>query len=65
MFTDLALSRDRMEEYNEKLIEEGLTPRLGVTVLQHSAWPFAVRNKKIDLPTSVRSSSRSSFLTFE
>ncbi|KAH9927422.1 Cullin-4B [Epithele typhae] len=51
MFTDLAVSRDNMTRFKEKLRDpsSGLES-LDVKVLQRSAWPFAARTKDIDLP---------------
>ena len=54
MFTDLALSRDKMREYHEKMGNRPSARRLSVMVLQSSVWPFALRRKGIDLPLEVR-----------
>ncbi|KAH9850620.1 Cullin-domain-containing protein [Lenzites betulinus] len=53
MFTDLALSRDLMNDFLEqqrKKGELGTTQKLNVMVLQRSNWPFSARKKDIDLP---------------
>jgi cullin-4 len=44
MFRDLALSRDTMEEYHERLgHERAAEQRLTAMVLQQSFWPFPSR----------------------
>ncbi|OJT08512.1 Cullin-4 [Trametes pubescens] len=53
MFTDLALSRDLMQDFLEqqrKRGELGTVQKLNVMVLQRSNWPFSARKKDIDLP---------------
>ncbi|KAL1952365.1 hypothetical protein VTO73DRAFT_1514 [Trametes versicolor] len=53
MFTDLALSRDLMQDFLEqqrKRGELGTAQKLNVMVLQRSNWPFSARKKDIDLP---------------
>ena len=50
MFKDLALSRDMMHDFHDKLPANDLARRLTVMVLQRSAWPFAARKTDIDLP---------------
>ncbi|PFH45577.1 hypothetical protein AMATHDRAFT_82846 [Amanita thiersii Skay4041] len=54
MFKDLALSRDSMREYYEKLGPESSGRKLGVMVLQRSAWPFSVPKTSVDLPPSMQ-----------
>ncbi|KAI0367469.1 Cullin-4B [Pilatotrama ljubarskyi] len=53
MFTDLALSRDLMQdflEYRRKKGSVGSAQKLNVMVLQRSNWPFTARKQDIDLP---------------
>ncbi|KAI6146691.1 Cullin-4B [Pisolithus tinctorius] len=50
MFNDLALSRDLLHEYRNRLPEGGSRHSLSVMVLQRSYWPFAARKKDVDLP---------------
>ena len=57
MFTDLALSRDGMEEYHAKFSTDSLAQRLSVMVLQRSVWPFGALRKVMDLPPAVNYSS--------
>lgn len=54
MFKDLALSRDRMREYHDRLDEDDDRRKMNVVVLQRSAWPFIARKTDIDLPGWVR-----------
>ena len=53
MFKDLALSRDMMHDFHDKLPANDLARRLTVMVLQRSAWPFTVSKSTIDLPPKV------------
>ena len=53
MFTDLALSRDLMQdflEYKRKKGDIGTLQKLNVMVLQRSNWPFTARKNDVDLP---------------
>ncbi|KAI0662359.1 Cullin-domain-containing protein [Cubamyces menziesii] len=53
MFTDLALSRDLMQdflEYKRKKGDIGTVQKLNVMVLQRSNWPFTARKNDVDLP---------------
>ncbi|KAI8983312.1 Cullin-domain-containing protein [Trametes punicea] len=53
MFTDLALSRDLMQdflEYRRRKGDVGTAQKLTVMVLQRSNWPFTARKNDIDLP---------------
>ncbi|EPQ61295.1 Cullin-domain-containing protein [Gloeophyllum trabeum ATCC 11539] len=50
MFKDLALSRDMLAEFHQKLAEDDPAHKLSVTVLQQSVWPFTP-NATVDLPT--------------
>ncbi|KIL57743.1 hypothetical protein M378DRAFT_188384 [Amanita muscaria Koide BX008] len=54
MFKDLALSREMMREYHDKLPRESLGHELTVMVLQRSAWPFSVPKSGIDLPPAMQ-----------
>ncbi|OSD05750.1 Cullin-domain-containing protein [Trametes coccinea BRFM310] len=54
MFTDLALSRDLMQdflEYRRRKGDVGTAQKLTVMVLQRSNWPFTARKNDIDLPS--------------
>jgi cullin-4 len=53
MFKDLALSKEIMREYHDKLALESSGQKLTVMVLQRSAWPFTVPKSGIDLPPGV------------
>ncbi|KAI5992563.1 Cullin family-domain-containing protein [Pisolithus marmoratus] len=55
MFTDLALSRDLLYEYRNRLPEGASQRNLSVMVLQRSYWPFAARKKDVDLPLWMQS----------
>ncbi|KAL4069083.1 Cullin family-domain-containing protein [Scleroderma citrinum] len=48
MFNDLALSRDILREYRNRLPDDN-SMHLSVMVLQRSVWPFAARKKDVDL----------------
>lgn len=50
MFTDLALSRDLTADFRQK---KGGDPKLSLTILQRSVWPFTVRTTDIVLPVWV------------
>ncbi|KAK2464856.1 hypothetical protein APHAL10511_002932 [Amanita phalloides] len=50
MFKDLALSREVVREYHDKLPYDSSGRQLGVVVLQRSAWPFTVPKSVVDLP---------------
>ncbi|KAL1719508.1 Cullin [Schizophyllum commune] len=54
MFKDLALSRDMMHDFHDKLPANDLARRLTVMVLQRSAWPFTVSKSTIDLPPKMQ-----------
>jgi cullin 4 len=54
MFKDLALSKEIMREYHDKLAFESSGRKLTVMVLQRSAWPFTVPKSGTDLPPGVR-----------
>ncbi|TFK48041.1 Cullin-4B [Heliocybe sulcata] len=53
MFKDLALSKDMLHEFHEKLSPDSPAHRLSVTVLQQSVWPFTA-SATIDLPPSMQ-----------
>lgn len=55
MFNDLALSRDLLHEYRNRLPDGGSRHSLSVMVLQRSYWPFAARKKDVDLPLWMQS----------
>ncbi|KAI6018883.1 Cullin family-domain-containing protein [Pisolithus marmoratus] len=55
MFNDLALSRDLLYEYRNRLPEGASQRNLSVMVLQRSYWPFAARKKDVDLPLWMQS----------
>ncbi|KAI0651391.1 Cullin-domain-containing protein [Trametes meyenii] len=54
MFTDLALSRDLMQEFLEhrrrRGTDDSTVQKLTVMVLQRSNWPFSARKTDVDLP---------------
>ncbi|KAF9555850.1 Cullin-4B [Agrocybe pediades] len=54
MFKDLALSRESMREYHEKLPEDSAGRKLNAMVLQRSAWPFTAQKETVDLPPSMQ-----------
>ena len=54
MFTDLDLGREMIKEYHGKLPDDSPGRKLFVTVLQTSAWPFAMPKNTINLPQDVR-----------
>lgn len=54
MFKDLALSRESMRDYHEKLDRDSPGQNLNVMVLQQSAWPFSPPKTSSDLPPKVR-----------
>lgn len=57
MFTDLSLSRDLMREYSNPrpgALTDTSKHKVSVMVLQHSAWPFAARQRDVALPEWVR-----------
>ena len=54
MFKDLNVSKDLMRAYHETLKPDSSALKLTVTVLQHSAWPFTLPKKVIDLPPKMR-----------
>jgi cullin 4 len=57
MFTDLSLSRDLMKEYSNPrpgALTDTSKHKVSVMVLQHSAWPFAARQRNVALPEWVR-----------
>ena len=56
MFNDLALSRELLREYRDKITMESSPHQLSVMVLQQSVWPFAVRKTSCDLPPYVSES---------
>ncbi|KAF8139806.1 Cullin-4B [Boletus edulis] len=45
MFNDLALSREILREFHNRIPEASSARKLSVMVLQRSVWPFAARNK--------------------
>ena len=49
MFNDLALSREVLREFHNRLPETSSARKLSVMVLQRSVWPFAARKKDVDL----------------
>ena len=53
MFNDLALSREVLREFHDRLEEASSARKLSVMVLQRSVWPFATRKKDVDLHPSV------------
>jgi cullin 4 len=53
MFNDLALSRELLREYRDKIAMESSPHQLSVMVLQQSVWPFAARKTSCDLPPFV------------
>ncbi|KZT24381.1 Cullin-4B [Neolentinus lepideus HHB14362 ss-1] len=53
MFKDLALSKDMLIEFHEKLPEDSPAHKLSVTVLQQSVWPFTT-SATVDLPVSMQ-----------
>ena len=56
MFRDLALSRDNMVEYHERIGPvRAAEQRLTVMVLQQSFWPYSLRTgKDAIIPVTVR-----------
>ncbi|CAA7266377.1 unnamed protein product [Cyclocybe aegerita] len=54
MFKDLALSRESMRDYHEKLSEDSPGRKLNAMVLQRSAWPFSVQKHSVDLPPAMQ-----------
>ena len=55
MFNDLALSREVLREFHNRIPETSSARKLSVMVLQRSVWPFAARKRDVDLHPSVRS----------
>ncbi|KAH7884113.1 Cullin-4B [Phlebopus sp. FC_14] len=55
MFNDLALSRDILREFHNRISGSSSAQRLSVMVLQRSVWPFAARKKDVDLPPTMLS----------
>ena len=53
MFNDLALSREILREFHNRISETSSARKLSVMVLQRSVWPFAVRKRDVDLHPSV------------
>ncbi|KAF9229789.1 Cullin-domain-containing protein [Gyrodon lividus] len=49
MFNDLALSRDILREFHNRISETSSAQKLSVMVLQRSVWPFAARRNGVDL----------------
>ncbi|KAG9310285.1 Cullin-4B [Chiua virens] len=49
MFNDLALSREILREFHNRIPETSSAQKLSVMVLQRSVWPFAARKKDVDL----------------
>jgi len=54
MFNDLALSREFLREFHNRISETSSARKLSVMVLQRSVWPFAVRKKDVDLLPSMQ-----------
>lgn len=55
MFCDLRNSREYIDEYHSKLpFDDAEGRKLSATVLQRSAWPFAIQAKTIDLPLKLQ-----------
>lgn len=49
MFNDLALSREILSEFHDRVPETSSARKLSVMVLQQSVWPFAARKIDVDL----------------
>ncbi|KAF8845530.1 Cullin-domain-containing protein [Paxillus ammoniavirescens] len=54
MFNDLALSREILREFHNRISETSSAQKLSVMVLQRSVWPFATRKNDVDLPPSMQ-----------
>jgi cullin-4 len=54
MFNDLALSREILREFHNRISETSSAQKLSVMVLQRSVWPFVTRKNDVDLLPSVR-----------
>ncbi|KAF9242330.1 Cullin family-domain-containing protein [Melanogaster broomeanus] len=63
MFNDLALSREILREFHNRISEMSSAQKLSVMVLQRSVWPFAARKKDVDLLPSMQS-DLASYATF-
>ncbi|KAI9566965.1 Cullin family-domain-containing protein [Boletus coccyginus] len=53
MFNDLALSREVLREFHNRIPETSSARKLSVMVLQRSVWPFAARKRDVDLHPSM------------